>query len=132
MSVEREICSSGSSISRISRTRCSCAGFMWALIRQTATDSIPRARSFRATSRTDCPTPSTTPTSKRGGVEGTLATRDSPESLTAKTSVNVPPVSQPTIHISGQGEGDAAVDEQDLTRNVGRLLAREEEEGVRD
>ena len=38
-----------------------------------------------------------------------MATRDSPESLTAKTSVNVPPVSQPTIHISGQGEGDAAV-----------------------
>src|SRR5439155_3590541 len=86
-----------------------------------------------AASRPSSRTPSMTPRSKRGGVEGTLATRDSPDSLTAKTSVNVPPVSQPTIQfISRQGEGDAAVHEQHLACDVGGLLAGEEEEGVRD
>jgi len=56
----------------------------------TSDGSMPSAR-----------TPSTTPRSKRGGVDGTFATRDSPVSLTAKTSVNVPPVSQPTIQLTG-------------------------------
>jgi hypothetical protein len=55
----------------------------------TSDGSMPSAR-----------TPSTTPRSKRGGVDGTFATRDSPVSLTAKTSVNVPPVSQPTIQLT--------------------------------
>ena len=53
MSVESETCSPGSSSSRISRARRSWAGFMWALIRQIATDSISRARSLRATARTE-------------------------------------------------------------------------------
>ena len=55
----------------------------------TSEGSMPSAR-----------TPSTTPRSKRGGVEGTFATRDSPVSLTANTSVNVPPVSHPTIQLT--------------------------------
>ena len=52
-------------------------------------------------------TPSTTPRSKCGGVDGTFATRDSPASLTAKTSVNVPPVSQPTIQLTSPPLVDA-------------------------
>jgi len=56
-------------------------------------------KSVRTWAGTSSRTPSTTPTSKRGGVDGTFATRDSPDSLTAKTSVNVPPVSQPTIQV---------------------------------
>ena len=43
-------------------------------------------------------TPSITARSKSGGVDGTFATRNSPASLSATRSVNVPPVSQPTIH----------------------------------
>ena len=53
MSVESETSTPGSSSARISRTRCSCVGFMWPLMRQTATDSSPRARSLRATSWTE-------------------------------------------------------------------------------
>src|SRR5262249_24089452 len=59
-------------------------------------------RTSAGSSPSSC-TPSRTPMSNRGGVEGTFATRDSPESLTAKTSVNVPPVSQPTIQFIPAG-----------------------------
>ena len=57
---------------------------------------VPCARS--TTSRGSSPTaaiPFITPSSKRGGVEGTFAVRTTP-SRTATTSVNVPPVSIPT------------------------------------